>query len=110
MLETRRDALALYLHCSSTLVIHTNTRTPIWCRAGVARGGVASLEIIKFKNCSLGTDRPSNYPQTKGSGRTRSAKISDNLGSKLRAIACNYVKLKEGSFLYGSLYAIFECL
>ena len=36
----------------------------------------------------------------KGSGRTRSAKISDNLRSKLRAIACNYAKLKEGSFLY----------
>ena len=79
-------------------------------KRGWPGGGVESFEIINFENCSLGNDRPSNYPQTKGSGRTRSAKISDNLGSKLRAIACNYVKLKEGSFLYGSLYAIFECL
>ena len=36
----------------------------------------------------------------KVSGRTRSAKVSDDLDYKLRAIACNYVKLKEGSFLY----------
>jgi hypothetical protein len=32
-------------------------------KRGVPRGWVASFEIIKFKNCSLGTDRPSNYPQ-----------------------------------------------
>ena len=111
VLKTRSNALdsaipALPVHISNTYQ-YQESHLVKW---GVPRGWAASFEIIKFKNCSLGTGRPSNYPQTKGSGRTRSAKISDNLGSKLRAIACNYVKLKEGSFFYGSLYAIFECL
>ena len=46
----------------------------------------------------------------KVSGRTRSAKVPDNLDSKLRAIACNCAKLKEGPFSYGSLYVILEFL
>jgi len=48
--------------------------------------------------------------QHEGSGRTRSAKVSDNSDSKLGSIACNCVKLKEGFFSYGWLYVILKSI